>query len=68
MKSENESSFIILHTCQHIHICSLQKAFAGWMFALSYALVGSNLQLMLLLQGMLFLRVVSFYNGKTAAQ
>lgn len=37
MKSENESSFIILHTCKHIHTHSLQKAFErGWMFGVPH--------------------------------
>lgn len=31
VKAENESSFIILHPCQHQHICSLQKALAPWL-------------------------------------
>lgn len=39
----------------------------GWMFGLSRTSVGSNLQLMLLLQRIILLSVVSFCNRKTGA-
>lgn len=57
--STHANTYIFAHCKKPLH--------RGWMFGLSYTSVRNNLQLMWLLQRMLFLNVVSFCNWKTAA-